>query len=52
MGIQSAVLVDGRHDEPVPVPPETAEYGEREWVEWDWTGTGRRSAERYEQTEV
>jgi hypothetical protein len=52
MGIQSAVLVHGRCGEPITMLPETVDYGEREWVECEWTNLGRPSAERQRQTEV
>jgi hypothetical protein len=52
MGIQSAVLVHGRGGEPVTVLPGIADYGERQWVEWDCTDLGRRSDERHGQIEV
>src|SRR6266496_2728016 len=51
MGIQSAVLDHGRHAEPGTVLPGTVDYGEGQWVEWDWTDLGRRSGERRGQTE-
>jgi hypothetical protein len=52
MGIQSSLLVYGRYTEAVTVLPGTADYGEGQWIEWDWTNPGRRSAGSHGQIEV